>query len=89
MADKVSIIVVDDHPVFRQGLRQVIEAEPGFEIIGEAGDGKQALDLIRRLKPAVAVLDIFSGAHTSRRERTGGSHSSYHVSRGKHLQERG
>jgi DNA-binding NarL/FixJ family response regulator len=58
MADKVSIIVADDHPVFRQGLRQIIEAEPEFEIIGEAGDGKQALDLIRRLKPAVAVLDI-------------------------------
>jgi DNA-binding NarL/FixJ family response regulator len=58
MAGKVSIIVADDHPVFRQGLRQIIEAEPDFEILGEAGDGNQALDLIRKLKPTVAVLDI-------------------------------
>src|SRR5262245_55226453 len=58
MADKLSIVVADDHPVFRQGLRQIIESEPDFEIVGEASDGKQALDLIRKLRPTVAVLDI-------------------------------
>jgi DNA-binding NarL/FixJ family response regulator len=55
---KHTIVVADDHPVFRQGLRQIIEAEPDFKILGEAGDGKQALDLVRRLKPTVAILDI-------------------------------
>lgn len=58
MADKFRIVVADDHPVFRQGLRQIIAAEPVFEIVGEADNGKQALDLIRKMKPAVAVLDI-------------------------------
>jgi DNA-binding NarL/FixJ family response regulator len=58
MADRFTIVVADDHPVFRQGLRQIIESEPSFEIIGEANDGKQALSLIRKLRPAVAVLDI-------------------------------
>jgi DNA-binding NarL/FixJ family response regulator len=58
MEEKLSIVVADDHPVFRQGLRQIIEAEPGFEILGEAGDGKEALDLIRKLRPKVAVMDI-------------------------------
>jgi len=58
MVASVSLVVADDHPVFRKGLRQIIEEEPGFEILGEAGDGKQALDLIRELKPRVAILDI-------------------------------
>lgn len=58
MDGKFTVVVADDHPVFRKGLRQIIEAEPGFEIVGEASDGKQALDLIRRLKPTLAVLDI-------------------------------
>jgi DNA-binding NarL/FixJ family response regulator len=53
-----TIVVADDHPVFRQGLRQIIEAEPEFEIVGEAGDGKEALHLIRTLKPSLAILDI-------------------------------
>lgn len=53
-----SIVLADDHPVFRQGLCQIIEAAPGFEIVGEASDGNQALDLIRKLKPSIAVLDI-------------------------------
>ena len=58
MGERISIILADDHPVFRQGLRQILEAEPGFEILGEAGDGQQALELIRRLRPMVAVLDF-------------------------------
>ena len=58
MDQKHTIVVADDHPVFRQGLRQIIEAEPGFKIVGEAADGKQALDLVRKLKPTVVILDI-------------------------------
>jgi DNA-binding NarL/FixJ family response regulator len=52
------IIVADDHPIFRQGLKQVIEAEPGLTIVGEAADGETALGLLQDLKPDLAVLDI-------------------------------
>lgn len=58
MKDKLTIVLADDHPMIRQGLRQALKAEPGWEIIGEAGDGDQALDLISRLRPAIAILDI-------------------------------
>jgi DNA-binding NarL/FixJ family response regulator len=54
----LAILIADDHPVFRRGLRDVIEAESGFEILGEASDGEQALSLIEKLNPAIAILDI-------------------------------
>ena len=49
---------MDDHPLFRQGLRQVIEADARFELIAEAGDGIVALQLIQEKKPDVAALDV-------------------------------
>lgn len=52
------IVVADDHHVVRQGLRTLLEAEPGFRIIGEAGDGLEAARLVERLKPDVLVLDL-------------------------------
>ena len=58
MNPEISIVIADDHPVFCQGLRQIIEMEPGLEIVGEARDGAAALSMIRELKPDVAVLDI-------------------------------
>ena len=58
MHQEQTIVIADDHPVFRRGLREIIDAEPGFKIIGEAGDGKHAVDLVRKLKPAIAILDI-------------------------------
>jgi len=54
----ISVLIADDHPVFRRGLRQVLQAEPGLLIVAEAEDGVAALDAIRTLKPAVAVLDL-------------------------------
>lgn len=51
------IVMADDHPTFRLGLKQIIAQEPGFEIVGETGNGMAALDMIRRLSPAIAVVD--------------------------------
>jgi DNA-binding NarL/FixJ family response regulator len=58
MSHPVPVLIADDHPIFRKGLRQVIEADPGVEVVGEAEDGEVALDLIRRLRPQIAVLDV-------------------------------
>jgi DNA-binding NarL/FixJ family response regulator len=57
-ASKLSIVIADDHPVFRVGLREIIESERDFKVVGEAGDGEQALDMIRALHPAIAILDV-------------------------------
>ena len=58
MADEVRILVADDHPVLRKGLRQVIESDPKLKVIAEAGDGEEALAGIQELKPDIAVLDL-------------------------------
>jgi DNA-binding NarL/FixJ family response regulator len=58
MTHKVSLLIVDDHPVFRRGLREIIEENSEFRIIGEASDGETALRLTAELKPDIAVVDI-------------------------------
>jgi two-component system, NarL family, response regulator DegU len=55
--EKKRIVIADDHPIFRAGLRAAIEAEPSFSVIGEASDGDEALRLIESEKPDVALLD--------------------------------
>lgn len=55
---EITIIVADDHPIFRSGLKQIIEKEFGLRVIAEAEDGKTALELIKTHKPMVAVLDL-------------------------------
>jgi DNA-binding NarL/FixJ family response regulator len=55
---RIKVVIVDDHPLFRGGLRQVIESDPEFQLIGEAGDGPGGLQLIREQKPDVAILDV-------------------------------
>jgi two-component system response regulator DegU len=55
---KIDVLVVDDHPFFRQGLRDVLEAQEDLRIVGEACDGEEALRLIRELKPKVVVMDV-------------------------------
>ncbi|HJQ24042.1 MAG TPA: response regulator transcription factor [Blastocatellia bacterium] len=58
MKTETNILIADDHPIFRKGLRQVIEAEAGLNVVAEAGEGIAALEQIRQLQPDVAVLDI-------------------------------
>jgi DNA-binding NarL/FixJ family response regulator len=54
----LGILVADDHPLFRQGLRQTIETESGFQVVREVGDGHRALEAIRELKPDLCILDV-------------------------------
>jgi len=57
--DKViKIVIADDHPIFRNGLKQIIDFDKSIKIIGEADNGQKALELITELKPDVAILDI-------------------------------
>jgi DNA-binding NarL/FixJ family response regulator len=52
------VLIVDDHKMFRDGLRGLINAEPGMEVVGEAVDGKDAIDAARRLSPDIVIMDI-------------------------------
>jgi DNA-binding NarL/FixJ family response regulator len=58
MDTQIKIILADDHPIVRQGLKQIIEFDKNLSVVAEAGDGKTALDLIAEHAPQVAVLDI-------------------------------
>ncbi|HEV8593815.1 MAG TPA: response regulator transcription factor, partial [Pyrinomonadaceae bacterium] len=58
MNDQIEIVIADDHPIVRQGLRQMIESDRCLTIVGEAGDGETALHLIELHGPQVVVLDI-------------------------------
>ncbi len=53
-----TIILADDHRIVRQGLNALLEAEPDFSVVGEAGDGLEALKLVKKLNPDVIVLDL-------------------------------
>lgn len=54
----ITLLIVDDHPLFRQGVADALALEQGFRVIGQAADGKHALELIRDLEPDIAVLDV-------------------------------
>ncbi len=58
METQIKIVMADDHPIVRQGLRKIIETDKDLLIVAEAGDGKAALDSIEEHRPQVAVLDI-------------------------------
>ncbi len=58
MENRIQVFIVDDHPIFRFGLRQIIELDPRFQVAGEAADGLLALDEIKRRRPQIAVIDL-------------------------------
>ena len=59
----VRIVIADDHPIFRDGLRRLLEAEPDLKVIGEASDGAEAVKLARQLKPDILLLDLAMPKH--------------------------
>src|SRR6202034_2292779 len=56
--DQISILIADDHPLMRKGLRLSVEEDRALKVVGEASDGEAALSLIKKLHPHVALLDI-------------------------------
>ena len=57
-SDTHSILIVDDHPLFRKGVIQLIQAEPEFRFVGEAASGKEGIQLARQLRPDMILLDL-------------------------------
>ncbi len=58
MNPSLSVLIADDHPLYRQGLRQAVETDSRLRVIHEAGDGRRALQLIHQLTPDMCILDI-------------------------------
>jgi DNA-binding NarL/FixJ family response regulator len=58
VADEISVLLADDFPVVRKGLKASIEEESSLKVIAEAADGQEALELIKKLRPQLAILDI-------------------------------
>jgi len=63
MNQEITVLIVDDHPLLRRGLRDVIGENSGFRIVGEASDGAEAMRLFARLKPQIAIIDIDMPQH--------------------------
>ena len=58
MKDKTRIVIVDDHPIFRHGLKEIIESNGEYVVAAEVGDGESAIQQIKSVKPHVAVVDL-------------------------------
>jgi len=73
VANKTTVLIVDDHPIFRHGVGQLIDADSSFQVIGEANDGEAAVTQVKALKPKIVTLDLglprLSGLEVIRRLR--------------------
>jgi two-component system response regulator NreC len=58
MVARVKVVIADDHAVVREGIKMILGREPDIEIVGEASNGREALDLVAKARPAVVVMDI-------------------------------
>ena len=58
MSDPIRVLIADDHDVVRDGLRMILEAEESFEVVGEAADGVEAVELTSQLRPQVVLMDL-------------------------------
>jgi DNA-binding NarL/FixJ family response regulator len=58
VAEQKNIIIIDDHPLFREGLKTIISRDDRFKVVGEAGSGHEGFDMVKRLKPDLVVIDI-------------------------------
>lgn len=55
---EITILVVDDHPLFRQGVVEALMLEPDLQVVGQAADGEEALEMLRELQPQIALMDV-------------------------------
>jgi DNA-binding NarL/FixJ family response regulator len=71
--NSIKILLVDDQPLFREGLRTLLSVHPDFEVVGEAGDGREAMSLVRSRRPSVVLMDlqmpVLDGVAATRRLR--------------------
>src|SRR3989304_1986696 len=76
MSSPIRLLLADDHAMLRQGTAELLRREPDLEVVGEASDGAQAIELARQLKPDIVVMDVrmpvLSGVEATRRIRGGG-----------------
>ena len=59
MAEKIQIVIADDHAVLRESLTALLNTQPDFEVVGKASNGVEALDMVQKHQPSVLVLDLF------------------------------
>jgi DNA-binding NarL/FixJ family response regulator len=58
MNENINILIADDHPIFRNGLRQILDAASGLQVVAEASDGVEAMEQLQKTSPQVAILDV-------------------------------
>jgi two-component system response regulator NreC len=56
--DEIKVLIVDDHAILREGVHALLAREPDIDVVGEAGDGREAVELVPRLRPDVVIMDI-------------------------------